>query len=428
MTDDRDLDELLRQPVERLSAPEGTWDRIGRRARFRKGVKAGLGVAATVIVIAGALPAVIAVRHSSDDQTLAVGHFGQKRTDGSSAPRPSPSPVSNSALAGFFPESLSFVSPTVGYLWGSAGTSRQGIVAKTTDGGLRWTRLPAPPVNNAWLASRGADQIRFASGEIGFLYGSRNYVTTDGGQHWQPYAAPGYIADLEAMNQHIWALVRSCAQCSAVRLYSATASNPTLKRVPQVPVMHGRGTTPEVAGAASVALSENRVDVIVGGSSFYASPDGRRWQPRANPCRNGGVAAPVESALVSSSSAAGVVVACGYRVSGSGQTKRVFESANSGTHWTAVASNPHQLGTLQTLTAGSPSDILIGTSRGGIQVSHNDGLGWSTIRPGGVELSFVGFIATNHIVAVADRAASDTGSFATSYDGGKHWQVTRFPG
>jgi photosystem II stability/assembly factor-like uncharacterized protein len=190
--------------------------------------------------------------------------------------------------------------------------------------------------------------------------------------------------------------------------------------------MHGHGGVSEVAGAASIALSGNRVDVIVGRSSFYASPNGRVWKQRANPCHARVHSATVQSTLVSSSSATGVVVACGYNVNQSAETKRVFESANSGTHWAPVLSEPSSTGTLQTLTAGSPSDILIGTSRGGTQVTHNHGGVWSTIQPNGVELSFVGFIDTNHIVAVADPAVSSVGSFATSYDAGSKWTLTSF--
>jgi photosystem II stability/assembly factor-like uncharacterized protein len=433
MTDehDRDLSELLRQPIERLSPPDGTWEAIDRRARRRKAVRAGLGVAAAVILIAGAVPAVIAVRHDSDNQTLSVGHLSDNplrdKTGSTTQPSQSPAPASPE-LAGFFPESLSFVSSDEGYLWGSVGTSRRGVVAKTTDGGQHWAELPSPKVKNSWVANKGAAQIRFANADVGFVYGSRNFITTDAGQHWRTYKTPGYIADLEAMHQRIWALVRHRPDSHAVRLYTATAAHPRLRRVGRVGVMHGNGGAPEVAGAASIALSGNRVDVIVGRSSFYSSPNGRAWKQRTNPCHARVDSGTVQSTLVSSSSATGVVVACGYNVDQSAETKRVFESANSGARWVPVPTDPHPAGTLQTLTAGSPSDILIGTSRGGTQVTHDNGRIWSTIRPNGVELSFVGFIATNHIVAVADRADSETGSFATSYDAGSKWTITSFPG
>jgi photosystem II stability/assembly factor-like uncharacterized protein len=189
--------------------------------------------------------------------------------------------------------------------------------------------------------------------------------------------------------------------------------------------MHGLGGAPEVAGAASIAVSGNHVDVIVGHSAFWSSPDGKRWTQRRDPCPAG--AGGVRSALVTSTDTLGVVVACGYNVSGSNQSKRLFASSDSGTHWQSLATEPAPQGYLQTLSAGSPSDIIVGTSRGGAQMTHDSGAHWSATPPGAAtKLSFVGFIYLTHIVAVADPLSS-VGSFATSTDAGRHWTFKTFP-
>lgn len=429
-----ELEALLREPVEPLTPAPGTWEQIDRRAARRKWAKASLGVAAAVVVVAGAVPAVIAVRHTSDNQTLAIGQSSpHPQQTGINSPAPaSHSPVPTSAphfagLTGFFPESVSFVSQSEGFLWGSEGMSHRGVVARTIDGGRTWARRPSPAVNDSFVGRHGDSQIRFASGEVGFVYGSRTFITRDGGRSWQRFATPGYIADLEAVNGRIWALVRPCETCAPVQLYSATAADPMLHRVGQVPVMHGTSGAPEVASAASIAVSGDHVDVIVGSAAFWSTTNGRVWKRRADPCPTQVDSGPVRSALVSSTTSAGVVVACGYNVNGNNETKRLYESGDSGAHWKAVPGVPSDTGYLQTLSAGGGSDIIIGTSRGGAQVSHDGGRSWAADMPNGVRLSFVGFIDPSHIVAVADRADSAIGAFATSHDGGGSWSLTSFP-
>lgn len=427
MSGREELERLLREPVERLAPPAGAWEAIERRARRRRWASAAASVAAVVVVVAGAVPAVIAVRDSSSDAQLAAnGQFGNHTSPapgGSETDRPAPAPTS--ALSGYFPESLSFVSQTEGYLWGSAGTSPAGVVARTLDGGRHWTELPAPPVDTELTAKRGAAQIRFASASVGFLFGSQDFITRDAGASWQPFAAPGYIADLEAMNQRIWALVRPSPGSHVVRLYAATAERPELRRVGGVPVMRGLPGTPEVAGAASIAVSGDHVDVIVGSSSFYSSPNGRRWVSRSNPCPS--VAGAPRTTLATSTDSLGVAVACGYDVHGRAEAKQLYVSADSGHKWHPLASQPAARGLLQTLSAGSPDDLLIGTSWGGAQVTHNGGRSWAGVAPSGARLSFVGFIDINHVVAVTDPAGAATGSFATSYDSGRTWTLTHFP-
>lgn len=427
MSDRHELERLLREPTDDLAAPTGAWDRIQKRARRRRIISASASVAAVMIIVAGAIPAVIAVRHNSDNATLSLGGNQTPSPNPGATRITSPAPAPADPLSDYFPESLSFVSPTEGFLWGSTGTSRAGVVARTDDSGATWTALPAPPVNNEFVARHGAAQIRFVNGEVGFLFGEKDLITTDGGTTWRPFAAPGYIADLEAMNQKIWALVRPSEDSHDVRLYSATAINPQLKPVKGLEVMHGAPGTPEVAGGASIAVSGDRVDVIVGSSSFYSSPNGKRWVPRTDPCPAQVNRAPVHTTLVTTTDTLGVAVACGYDVRPTTEAKRLYLSRDSGARWQALPSDPTSLGLLQTFSAGSASDLLIGTTYGGATITHDGGQHWAvTTPPDGAKLSFVGFIDINHIVAVADRASANAGSFANSTDAGRTWTVTSF--
>jgi photosystem II stability/assembly factor-like uncharacterized protein len=433
--DQHDVDELLRASIERLAPRDGTWELVRRKARRRKLAKAGVSVAAGMIVLAGAVPAVIAVRHNADDQTLTYTN-GQGPQQKQASGLPTPTPVSSTAapataaasspavsadLTGFFPDSVSFVTQLDGYAWGSMPGSAGGVVADTIDGGLHWSRLPAPPVDDAAVsASPNADgQIRFWQ-STGFVYGGQYFVTVDGGESWTQYTAPGYIDDLETMNGRVWALVRPSRDSTTVKLYSATTENPALQAVTATGTMHG------VAGADSIAVNKASVAVIVGGSAFWTSPDGVRWHQGVDPCGTPVDGGNAQSALLTTLNLGDDITACGYNMSGGAEDKRVFATSDNGRHWTPTAAEPAATGYLETLAAGTSSDLVIGTSRGGAQVTRNGGASWQSGGPAGTALGFVGFIDPRRVVAVTDRADAGEGAFATSYNAGKTWQVTRF--
>jgi hypothetical protein len=434
MTDDRrpDLDALLREPIDVLAPPDGLWDSIGHRAKRRKWAKAGAAVAAGVVVAAGAVPAVIAVRHSAADDSrvgVADGHGGKAPTH---VPTPIAPPVASiGSLAGFEPESVSFVSQAHGYLWGSLGTSRRGVLAETTDGGQTWARRPAPAVNDGYVARHGDTQVRFAtteSGGVGFVYGEKYFVTRDDGDSWTQLPSHGDIVALETRRGSVWALVRPCAHCSAVRLYGATTTDPLLRRVPGVPVMHGAPGTATFSGAASLAVSLTpvgqqyieRVAVIAGDHDLWLSPNGHKWVRGSNPCGRG-----VRSALITISGAADVVAACGSRLRQSRERKQTFVSSNGGKRWKPTKGSPAPAGYLQTMAAGTTLSTIVGTSRGGAYLTHNAGKTWTAVHAQRQKLSFVGYIDTLHIVGVVGRD-SGVGGFAASTDGGKTWAVHEF--
>jgi photosystem II stability/assembly factor-like uncharacterized protein len=437
--DDDDLEALLRQQPERLDAPEGSWTQITRRAHRRKWAKATLSVAAGLIVLAGAVPAVIAVRHNSDDQTIQeAGTPTTTATLPTSSQKPAPipavsttpTPPVSTSLDGFIPDSVSFVSQTDGYAWGRISGSTTGVVAHTVDGGSTWTRLAAPPVTDSFARDdlAGDGQIRFGSGSVGFIYGAKYFVTSDGGTTWVPYSSPGYIDDLETISGQVYALVRPSKHSPDVSLYSASVTDPTLRQVPGVGVMQS------VPGADSVAVNDGgtvgsppSVAVIAGSSSFYYSPNGTTFYPRQNPCVSNAQLGNPQSALLTTLNLRGVVAACGYNIGGGGEDKRVFITTSAGRSWTQTT-NPSAAGTLQTLAAGTGTDFILGTTRGA-QITHNGGSTWIADPANGNALSFVGFISLAHVVALTDRSASTgAGGFAWSTNTGKTWTVHNFSG
>jgi photosystem II stability/assembly factor-like uncharacterized protein len=433
--DERDLDALLRQPGERLSPPDGSWEQISRRANRRKWAKASLATAAAVVVVAGAVPAVIAVRHNNSgggDQTvqiLASKTMSPPSTHGSS-PRPAPAlpttpALIHSTVPGFFPDSLSFISQTHAFAWGSIGGSKLGAIATTIDGGATWRELPAPMVDNGFDVSNGGGaQIRFASGKLGFVYGSQLWETQDRGNTWFQVRAPGYVDDLEAMHGRIWALVQ---RGNLVRLYSATTADPTLQLVHAIGAQRAVQGGAAIPGTASIAVDGNSVDVLIGSSGFWSTPDGTNWTQLVDPCQSGPKGSNVQTSLVSASTDTALIAACGYNISTGAEDKLVHVSFNAGATWTLTKAQPADAGYLQTLAAGTQTDAILGTSRGGAQVTYDGGATWTSDQPSGIDLSFVGFISDHHIVALADRSDETQGAFASSRDAGRHWVVTRFP-
>lgn len=403
---EQNLDALLSSDIDPLPPPPGAWDLVRRRARRRRWAKAGLAVASVAVVAAGAVPAALTLHGHQDNQQVRIG--------GTPTPPP-PNPSSRaiaSPLAGFAPTSASFVSQTQGFLFGTTdGAAAQ--LAVTTNGGYTWSPVPAPPVD--------ADEagMRFADSNVGFVFGKRYYVTFDAGRTWTREPSPGRIVDLETMNGKVWALVRRHSSDNTVELFGATLTDPTLRRVKSVPAL------PDLTAAGagdSIAVLHSSVDVIAGAQQFWSTPDGTHWQQGSSPC-----AADADSARVAAWSETGVVVACGDHATADSETKRVFDSSDAGTTWTPARSQPATAGRLSTLGAGTAANVIVGTTGGGGQLTPDGGASWQTPSTYGIPLGFVGFIDTQHIVALPDQAASDVSAFLFSTDAGQSWAVTRFP-
>ncbi|HEY1733770.1 MAG TPA: hypothetical protein VGG23_04920, partial [Acidimicrobiales bacterium] len=273
---ERELEELLRSRSEPLPPPPGRWEAVRRRARRRRVAKLGAAVLATVVVAAGIglAPTVLFTHHRQpSEQRISIAAQPSSTPPHevvSSAPTPVSSPSAStsgaSGLKGFAPSSVSFVSQSEGFLLGTAGD--QSALARTTDGGSSWSRLAdlSIPANTAG--------VRFATPEVGYVFGTKLLMTTTGGRAWQAEPSPGgFISDLETMNGHVYALVSSCARCAKVTLYSGSTASPTLQPVAGVPTMVGDSVTLAVYRDAAYVLD------TAGDSSgtVWGTTDGSTW-------------------------------------------------------------------------------------------------------------------------------------------------------
>jgi photosystem II stability/assembly factor-like uncharacterized protein len=398
---DRELEALLRSAAaSSLAPPEEMWDSVRRRARRRRQGKALMAVSAAAVVVAGAVPAVIAVRDTSGgNQQLQLSQSPGEHFAPLSGPRASSGPkISPATLKHLQPETISFVSQTDGWVSGEtkvAGGTVDGGFGRTANGGKTWSAEQATPPPTGL--------VRFATDQIGFSFGAQYQMTHDGGRTWQTLPSPGYIPDLETFNGRVWALVQSCQECRAPRLFTATINSPTLHRV--------RTVAPISANNSAIILNGSSV-FVTGGEDLWRSRNGLTWRKGINPC---GTAPQAFSAYGPLDLAAECTPARGV---GS-----IFESNDGGLRWTDIANLPNVTASATTLSAGTFDHLIITTGTGPPWVTFDDGQHWRRADTGTAPVVFAAYISPTHIVGIR---GGDQPAFVTSYDSGHTWSATPF--
>lgn len=391
------LDRVLRGRGDLLEPPEETWASITRRAKRRKRTKAILAGAAGIMVVAGATPAVLAVRGSSDNQRLQIAssppHSALSKSLGVSG-----NPAVRPSLSRLVPTSVSFVTQSLGWVSGVLrvpGGTVAGGLAHTEDAGATWSiEAPRPMPDGA---------VRFADSKQGLSFGGSYQATDDGGLTWQALPSPGYIADLETANGVIWALVRSDVRSERLELYQATLTDPTLVRVSAVAPIGRRD--------AAITLRDHAIYITGGDDMWVTTNDGYSWRQPRNPCGGG-------SQSFATWSATGIAAEC-TPARGVGS---IFESLDAGRDWTNIANVPHVRAGVGTLSAGSPDDLMITTGTTPPFVSHHHGNHWSRAELRGA-VTFAAYISGSHVVGITGGRRA---TFVTSFDAGRTWTQTPF--
>ena len=292
------LDRWLNQQVRPLPPPPGTFELITRRARRRKLRRAAVSVASVAAVaaaVAVAVPVGLTLHLTPTPSTgasLAAG--GSSGTSGSpstlgtgtreptSAASGGTASASGSSTPGvttpgylppnFQPYSVTWDSLSTGWIMGPAGTpGRCGAhqdsaictsIARTSDGGVTWHGLPAPPVGGP-EGLTGVTGLRFLNGSYGWAFGPELWATVDGGEHWHAVdTGNASVTDLETVNGRAYALFGQCstasgdkiAECSSYTLETATAGSDTWTPVAGVPAGLSAGSTPGVTATGSAVI------------------------------------------------------------------------------------------------------------------------------------------------------------------------------
>ena len=168
-------------------------------ARANRLADRGLRWGAVIVLAAAAAIAAAAIFLTSGGDSRVKTVPATKPTSTTAAPSVTtlPSTPASSVApfpASFSPASVSFVSPTKGWLLGScardATCPRVGL-ATTDDRGKDWRSVNGPPVPFGEGDVGSVRSVRFANDRDGYVFGGDLWVTHDGAATWQRVTLPG---------------------------------------------------------------------------------------------------------------------------------------------------------------------------------------------------------------------------------------------
>jgi photosystem II stability/assembly factor-like uncharacterized protein len=321
-------------------------------------------------------------------------------------------------------------------------------VATTRDGGRTWAALPTPPgaiqdqngtVNCARIPC--VSQIRFATPEVGYLFGPGLYQTSDGGRAWRRVSSRA----VEALEPSAGTVVRitydhtGCpGPCTRFVQETIAGSDTwhTLLRI--TPAMGDSDNTSAqvIRHGASVIYIPVYGNLAAGAGTehtviFRSTSGGNSWQRLPDPCGRTGRDGHDTAGLAAAPG--GYLAALCVPRAGSGPTS-VLTSGDYGSSWSSLRLvPPGTRNNLSLIAAASPGHLVVATGSGPftyrLAVSINGGLHWSTAITGTAQINplspgyaFLGFEDSQ-----VGRWISDIGHIWTTRDGGLHWLRRAFP-
>lgn len=342
---------------------------------------------------------------------------------------------------------LSWISTTEG--WALAvqpcATGSCAVLAHTTDGGAQWQALPDPP---AQVQTGSADcssiacvsELAFASPTVGYLYGPRLLMTTDGGLNWQPQLGL-QVETLTVADGYAYRVAYDSGGCPG-------PCNPTLQDAAiGSSVWHtliAQLAYPDRSDSAQIAASGSALLVALYGSqagptsaqaTVYRSTDGgSTWQTTSDPCSGqGATGTSTEEDLIDLTSAPGGFYA-GLCSPHTGSGTFVVTSTDSGGVWTSTGSLP-DVQVLALLAAASPNVLAVSTGPIGgngsftaeVLVSTDAGDHWTATATDTQQLTQAGSPAwLGFESAQVGWWIGDPHSIWTTQDGGLQWTQTPF--
>jgi photosystem II stability/assembly factor-like uncharacterized protein len=264
--------------------------------------------------------------------------------------------------------------------------------------------------------------INFATnGKDGWIYGSKTFVTHDGGRTFEEDGLGGLVMDLSIVGDKTWALSRPCPPgtpgCISTLFSVPTSGGPwhALQRAPtlQYPYLQLLRTSAQDAFLAPQAMDETLYATTNGGMS---------WIRHSLPS----LCDQLEHFTALTRHEAWVL--CTGATPNESQAKELFHSVNAGRTWVLVAttnaSEAPGVGTLPTsgivtlLSSVAPDRLWIALDQGPLLASTDGGRSWTPQglpAHGGVnQLTF-----TDALHGFAVLGPSD--SLYRTSDGGVHW-------
>ncbi len=436
MTPDDPVEEFFaheRAQVRPLPTDEPHWSSLvveARRERRARRMRYATSAAAAVLVAGAGLGWAL---HPGSPSTVAtLGASSTSRAGGSPSAAVTATPRSTASTgapatrtttptqttiavpASFHVVSLSNVGGGTLYALGTTtcGSSRTPCpaLARTTDDGASWRLVSSFPRYTVGGGGTGAGQVgtdtsltqvRFASPQVGWVFGGALRMTTDGGRTWTDIPHSGRaVVDLETDGTTV-AVTTSGGGCDG-----QTCSGSVVADVSAV--------LPWSPSRSSAALGSGQVtsaDVVFHGGVAYTSAVGDGHLGGA------------------------------WRVNSSlgrlGLSCQSLSAGSSGSAADAAAPRLVSPASGSTIFAVCPTGAAAGTAGYGVLASSDgDGMSWS-VRSGStsapaltlVDSGTTSFAATDasHLIAVSGGSADLGGSMTVSSDGGRTWHAPASP-
>jgi hypothetical protein len=226
---------------------------------------------------------------------LGIGIF-LAATGGSAGSAATPAAPAAGVPSGFAADSMTWLSPTAGWVLGAApsGTKTSTDVVATGDGGKSWKLMGTigagiPQVGNT---GTGVTELRFATSKIGYAFAPLLYRTTNGGATFAAVAMPGggkQVLALAASASEVYIVVSPCAWASGLcggkplgLWRTSVASNGAWTPI-AVSLPANDAADLSVHGTSVYVVDAQR-NVTGKPDMFYASTDGVHFATRPVPC------------------------------------------------------------------------------------------------------------------------------------------------
>lgn len=355
---------------------------------------------------------------------------------------------------GFRATSISWTSAEQGWVLGTAPCVSKAsgpppppgctYVVGTSNGGKAWDLLSSlrQPLARIGQTTGGVTEIRFATLEVGWVFGPNLLRTVNGGESWSRLAIPGagkQVVALAASAGETYAMVSpcpwgsfgSCTQKPYTLWRTPTSTGPTWTNIPLAftPPKGMQDVSASVAlfGKTVYAMRTiGNAEGTVVQDKLYASTDGVHFSTRPDPCDT---AETISLTQVVATSAADVALLCEGEPELGSSPKVVYWSTDTGKVDTSAGMGP--LGGISAQLAASPTgNLAVSSASGASFIDVNDthkttwtrvvteddgGLGWNDIVYVDAEEAWI-----VHAPAV-DAYPQAPGQVFVTRNGGKNW-------
>ncbi len=299
-------------------------------------------------------------------------------------------------------------------------------IVKTGDGGRTWT-----PVGHALHVTYPDSRASYpfinfvTNGKDGWIYGSKTFVTHDGGKTFERSGLTGLVTDLSIVGNKTWALSRPCPPaipgCSSTVYSTPTNGGPwrAMQGAPplQYPYLQLLRTS-EVDAFLAAQATDRTLYVTENGGESWAS------HPLPSLC--------AQLQHLAAWIGQNIWVLCSGDTPSDTQTKELYRSVDAGRSWVLVAASDSDsesgvghlpvLGIVTQLTSVGSERLLIALDNGTLIESTTGGRTWAPqglpANGGVMQLTF-----TDAQQGWAILSPDDT-LYRTS-DGGAHWILAR---